>query len=102
MKKLKRQYRKQALITYFGISVFSYTALRNRIIRKFSTKQEKAYYFLHEIELREYRVKLRKARGKALAHVNDDLPSFAYKLEKSWKHNSRRKSQWYKEKREQD
>ncbi|WP_432709730.1 hypothetical protein [Pedobacter sp.] len=100
MKKLKNQYRQKALVTFWGISVMRYLRLRNHCIRKFSTKQEKACYFQHKIELREYPVKLRKARGRALAHVNDDFPSYSYKLEKSWKHNSRRKNQWYREKKE--
>ena len=74
----------------------TYPNLRNSIIKKFSTIQEKAAYFQHSIECKEWKVNLRAKRGTGLANVNDDYRTSAYSLAKSWKHNSKRKRQHYK------
>ena len=52
---------------------------------------------MHYIEYRDYPLKLRVARGPGLAEAWDDLPAYVYKVAKSWKHNSRRQHQYYKE-----
>ncbi|MDN3615857.1 hypothetical protein [Vibrio gallaecicus] len=52
-------------------------------------KTGKGYYFLHMIECRGYPIKLRAARGRALASPWDDYPAYVHDLAKSWKHNSK-------------
>lgn len=95
MKKLKQQYRNRIKIQRRYIWE-SYPSVRSGTHKHFSTKQEKSYYFLHEIECKGYRIKLRAARGKALANPWDDYPAYVYDLAKSWKHNSKRSSQHYR------
>ncbi|WP_295890518.1 hypothetical protein [uncultured Vibrio sp.] len=95
MKKLKQQYRKRIKCQrkyLWGI----YPSIRSGTHKHFSTKQEKGYYFLHLIECKGYPVKLRAARGRSLANPWDDYPAFVYDLAKSWKHNSKRRYQYYK------
>lgn len=46
----------------------------------------------------DYNIKLRPKRGKHLPHIWDDKPTYAFKYAKSWKHNSKRRHQWYREK----
>lgn len=95
--KKKTQYKIERYIEVHGRTYTWYPAVRSSSYRKFSTKQEKSYYFMHELELKEYGVKLRKARGRSLAHVNDDYPTSVYRYAKSWKHNSRRKHQHFRQ-----
>lgn len=95
MKKLKQQYRNCIKIQRRYIWE-SYPRVRSGTHKHFSTKQEKSYYFLHEIECKGYRIKLRAARGRALANPWDDYPAYVYDLAKSWKHNSKRSSQHYR------
>jgi len=97
MKKLKYQYqttKKRQRTKYIWVI---YPNIRNSVFRHFSTKQEKSFYFLHLIEYQDYPLKLRLARGKGLADPWDDLPTSVYAVAKSWKHNSKRKQQYYKE-----
>lgn len=95
MKKLKAQYKHAFVKNKYDHEWLVYPHMRSDPIKKFSTKQEKACYYQHQIEYREYRLlKLRAARGKALAHVNDDIPTICYDFDKSWKHNSKRKKQY--------
>ncbi|PXA69864.1 hypothetical protein [Vibrio sp. 11986-1-5] len=98
MKKLKQQYkhavdRKSAdyLLWHF------YPCIRSGTHKHFSTKQEKSFYFMHLVECKGYPVKFRAARGKALANPWDDYPAYVYDVAKSWKHNSKRKHQYYRE-----
>ena len=98
MKKLKPQY-KHAYPRYSDDHRWMvYPYLKSSAFRRFSTKQEKSYYFLHRLEYKDsiYPLKLRAARGKQLISNWDDLPVTAYELAKSWKHNSRRKSQYFR------
>lgn len=96
MKKLKLQYRYAK--EHYGAhdSWFVYPFLRSSLHKHFSTKQEKSYFYLHHAEYKEYPLKLRAARGKLLINPWADLPTHAYALGKSWKHNSRRKHQYYR------
>ncbi|TCM60671.1 hypothetical protein EC844_13110 [Acinetobacter calcoaceticus] len=97
MKKLKYQYRQSIRIThkaYFGLI---YPNIKSLYHKKFSTQQERGFYFLHVIEYKGYPLKIRAARGKGLAQVWDDLPASVYSVAKSWKHNSKRKHQYYKQ-----
>lgn len=57
----------------------------------------KSFYFLHYIEYKDYSLKIRVARGAGLPHVWDEFPTYIYKVAKSWKHNSKRSHQYYKE-----
>lgn len=98
--KLKEQYRNKKNVYVVCMEVYISANLRNRIIRKFSTHQEKSAYLLHLAERKNYPLKLRAARGLALVGVNDDLHTNAYKLERSWKHSSKRSKQWYRQKDE--
>jgi hypothetical protein len=52
---------------------------------------------LHRIEYKSYSLKIRVARGAGLPQVWDDFPTCVYKVAKSWKHNSKRAHQYYKE-----
>ena len=65
--------------------------------KKFSTKQEKSFYSMHYVEYKNYPLRIRVARGPGLAEPWDDLPAYVYKVAKSWKHNSKRSHQYYKE-----
>lgn len=51
---------------------------------------------MHLIECKGYPVKLRAARGKQLADPWDDYPAHVFDVAKSWKHNSKRKYQYYR------
>lgn len=96
MKKLKQQYRNH-IIRFDGPFLWNvYPCVRSRTFKRFSTKQEKSYFFLHEVEYREYPIKLRAARGKSLANPWDDYPAYVDKVAKCWKHNSKRRHQYYK------
>ncbi len=95
MKKLKQQYRSH--IKADGNFIWDvYPCVRSGNHKHFSTKQEKSYFFLHEVEYGEYPIKLRAARGKSLANPWDDYPAYVYDVAKSWKHNSKRRHQYYK------
>jgi hypothetical protein len=96
MKKLKLQYRYVTKQQCSGLIWRDYVAIRSGAHKHFSTKQEKSFYFLHQIECKGYPIKLRAARGKALPDPWDDYPCTFYNTAKSWKHNSRRKNQYYK------
>lgn len=52
---------------------------------------------MHCIEYKDYPLKIRVARGSGLPYIWDDFPTYVYKFSKSWKHNSKRKNQYYKE-----
>ncbi|EGR3302662.1 hypothetical protein CGH87_23495 [Vibrio parahaemolyticus] len=55
--------------------------------------QDKAYgHYLWDV----YPIKLRAARGKTLAVPWDDYPACVYDVAKCWKHNSKRRHQYYK------
>ncbi len=95
MKKLKQQYRSH--VKAQGAYLWDmYPTVRSRIHKHFSTKQEKSYYFLHKIECCEYPIKLRAARGRLLANPWDDYSAHVYDVAKCWKHNSKRRHQYYK------
>ncbi|EGR0088764.1 hypothetical protein FR274_20185 [Vibrio vulnificus] len=50
--------------------------------KRFSSRQEKSYFFLHKVESHEYPLKLRPARGKSLANPWD-YQAYVYDLAKS-------------------
>ena len=95
MKKLKQQYRCYIERRDWDYIWKVYPNVRSGTHKNFSTKQEKSFYFMHLVECKGYPVKLRAARGKALANPWDDYPSFVYDVAKSWKHNSKRRNQYY-------
>lgn len=95
MKKLKQQYRCYIERREWDYIWKVYPNVRSGTHKHFSTKQEKSFYFMHLVECKGYPVKLRAARGKALANPWDDYPSFVYDVAKSWKHNSKRRNQYY-------
>lgn len=99
MKKLKSQYKKSlnkqgSRHRYFWKT---YPNIRSSVFKKFSTHQERSFYSLHLIEYKDYPLKIRVARGPGLPNALDDLPTSVYDLAKSWKHNSKRKCQYYRE-----
>ena len=97
MKKLKSQYRYGCINRDSSNYLWeTYPSIRSGTHKSFSTKQEKSFYFMHLIELKEYPIKLRAARGGVLADPWDDYPSIVYDLAKTWKHNSKRCKQYYK------
>ncbi|EEV5753594.1 hypothetical protein [Escherichia coli] len=97
MKKLKSQYKKVSIHTYGLRSWCWYPNLRSHHHKHFSTYQEKRFYALHGIEYRDFPLKLRAARGSCLPDPWDDLPAYTMKVAKSWKHNSRRRYQYFRE-----
>lgn len=102
-KKLKKQYRNSYIKECFFIGYLMdneiYPNMRNNSFKNFSTKQESSFFLLHENENKEYNIKLRRRRSdKNLPNSWDDYPSYTYKLGKSWKHNSKRVKQYYKNK----
>ncbi|AYD45704.1 Uncharacterised protein [Yersinia frederiksenii] len=96
MKKLKQQYKYSEEFSGVRRSWVHYPLLRNWLYKRFSTRQEKSHYYLHSIEYKEYPLKLRAARGKQLANPWDDYPSDVYHIARNWKHNSRRRRQYYR------
>ena len=81
MKKLKFQYL-QPENTHPNDGIRErYPHLRNVYHKKFSTLQERSFYFLHLIEYKNYPLKLRVARGTGLPDERD-LPLMSIKLQK--------------------
>lgn len=70
--------------------------------RSFSTKQERSMAFMHEIEYAEYGLKVRPHRGNNLVDAWDDLYCHFNSTTKSWKHNSKRRHQYYRQKDNQN
>ena len=97
MKKLKYQYRQAIQSTRHDYFREIYPNVRSSRFKKFSTLQERSFYFMHRIEYKDYPLKFRVARGTGLPYIWDDLPAYVYDVAKSWKHNSKRKNQYYKE-----
>lgn len=61
------------------------------------THQERAMHELHKKEYRQIRqLKLRARRGKTLPCAWHDINVSAHAYTKSWKHNSKRRKQWYR------
>lgn len=98
MKKLKSQYQ-QSVKTPHPNDFFwkRFPNIKSVYHKKFSTQQEKSFYSMHCVEYKNYPLKIRVARGPGLAEAWDDLPAYVYKVAKSWKHNSKRAHQYYKE-----
>ena len=96
MKKLKQQYKYSETNSGCCFNWVYYPLLKNCLYKRFSTRQEKSYFYLHRIEYKEYHLKLRAARGTQLADPWDDHPSTVYDVARSWKHNSRRRYQYYR------
>lgn len=96
MKKLKQHYKHRVEQKHSKYLWNFYPSIRSGIYKRFSTKQEKSFYFMHLVECKGYPVKLRAARGKQLANPWDDYPTHVYAVAKSWKHNSKRKFQYYR------
>ncbi len=97
MKKLKFQYQKAIQSTWHENFRLIYPNVKSSMHKKFSTQQERSFYFLHIIEYKDYPLKIRVARGKGLPQPWDDYPAFVYDVAKSWKHNSKRANQYYRE-----
>lgn len=100
LKRLKQQYVKvvkKGLTGDYDDEIYPHR--RDTYYRHYSVKQEKSSFFLHEIEYRSYFLKLRKKRGRALmcSWTTEHTPAFFYGG-KNWKHNSKRKHQYYREK----
>lgn len=100
MQKLKFQYQRPVKNYPNDDIRRRYPHLRSRYFKKFSAYQERSFYFLHLIEYKDYPLKLRVARGSGLPEEWDDHPSSVYNVAKSWKHNSKRRYQYYKEHKE--
>ena len=63
MKKLKYQYKQSMQSTRHDYPLIIYPNVRSSIFKKFSTHQERSFYFLHRIEYKSYSLKIRVARG---------------------------------------
>ena len=75
----------------------SYYCANLHYYRKIRTHQERAMYELHCKEYRHIRqLKLRARRGKVLPCAQYDIVVSARFYAKSWKHNSKRHHQWYR------
>lgn len=98
MKKLKYQYQQSVKTPQSNGSFWGrFPNMKSVHYKKFSTKQEKSFYSMHFIEYKDYPLKLRVARGSSLVDAWDDLSTYFHKAAKSWKHNSKRAHQYYKE-----
>ncbi|KJV41000.1 hypothetical protein [Acinetobacter brisouii] len=98
MKKLKSQYRQSVKTPHINDFFWKrFPNIKSVYHKKFSTQQEKSFYSMHCVEYKNYPLKIRVARGPGLAEPWDDLPAYVYKVAKSWKHNSKRAHQYYKE-----
>ena len=97
MKKLKSQYYQPVNTNTHDYLSDRYPNVRSAYFKKFSNQQERSFYFMHYIEYKDYPLNLRVARGTGLPHVWDDFSADIYKVAKSWKHNSKRRHQYYKE-----
>lgn len=100
IKKTKSQYRGGIDFEFGTGKVYtSYPRLKNRIIKRFSVHQERSLTAMHKVEYKkEYNLKIRGSRDGSIPNPWDDYPSSVYELGKSWKHNSKRKKQYYREK----
>lgn len=74
----------------------TYPQLRNHVSRCFSTFSEKKAPLSHMIDYCEYGIRFRPYRGRNIIDHYDDVPSNILKLSRNWKHNSRRKKQYYR------
>lgn len=70
--------------------------LQDKSYRHFSTKQEKSFYFLHRLEYKNYGINLRGKRRKMLISSWEDLSPFSAYGGKNWKHQSKRKHQYFR------
>jgi len=70
--------------------------LRSHIYRYFSTFAEKKATLGHMADYPDYGIRFRACRGKNILDPYDDIPTNVLKLSRSWKHNSRRKKQFYR------
>jgi hypothetical protein len=61
MKKLKHQYKQSIQSTRHDYLWKVYPNVRSAIFKKFSTQQERSFYFLHRIEYKSYSLKIRVA-----------------------------------------
>jgi hypothetical protein len=100
----RNSYREEYSITSASTGkerVYSYECypfLRNYCFKRFSTKQERSLFLMHELEYeKEYGLKLRRRRSpKNLPNSWDDIHTSVRDTEKSWKHSTKRKRQYYK------
>lgn len=82
-----------------GEFYFSYSnpAFRGYMFRSFSTKQERSQAQLHKIEYAGYKIKFRPCRSSTLIDSWEDVTCTMYYVKKCWKHNSKRRKQFYRE-----
>lgn len=74
-----------------------YYCTKLRCYRKIRTHQERALSGLHRKEYRHiHQLKLRAKRGIGLPCAWDEIMLSAHQYAKSWKHNSKRRHQWYR------
>lgn len=98
LKKLKEQYVLSAKpqATWFGETNYTHPHRHNFCCRRFSTKQEKSCAQMHEIEYKDYGLKIRCRRSNNLIDAWEDIPSFVYRGERDWKRSSKRKNQYFR------
>jgi hypothetical protein len=103
-KKIKKQYRDSYIVKsrfmsiHYEVEIYPY--IKSGTHKRFSTKQEKSLAKMHKKEYkRDYNLKIRGKRDGGIPEPWDDYPSYVYDVAKSWKHNSKRKNQYYKEKK---
>lgn len=81
---------------------FDPPCFQGKYFRSFSTKQERSFGQMHNAEYaREYGLRIRPSRVDGLIDSWDDVPSTAYYVRGCWKHNSKRRKQFYKTKETQ-
>lgn len=76
---------------------YSNPAFQGHIFRSFSTKQERSRAQLDKIEYAEYKIRFRPRRCEGLRNSWDDVTCALYFTQKCWKHNSKRRKQYYRE-----
>ncbi|SHH55834.1 hypothetical protein [Ferrimonas marina] len=97
-KRLKAQFARQAISdTWFGPRLI-HPDLRTNCHKRFSTLQERRWNLAHQPELQAYRTAIRGRRyHKSLPNSNWDFYPSVLDTMTSWKHNSKRRKQWYRE-----
>ena len=66
MKRLKYQYQQSVKVHSDDYFWKCHPKIRSVFFRKFSTQQERSFYFMHRIEYKDYPIKIRVARGTRL------------------------------------
>lgn len=100
-KRIKLQFIKDELWTSKFSILDCFPFRQDRYYRKFSNKNAKASLGLSLIECKEIGINIRLRNGMDFPDPWDDYISNLCYVAKSWKHNSKRRKQYFREKKEE-